>query len=558
MEPNWAFQKKGLSNFKALDDDWGALVYVFGQNSYGELGIGDLEERHVPTKLSYFDNIEISQVAAGNEHTAVLTKTGQVYTFGFNGSGQLGHGNTKSYHLPRLIETLNESKITNIASANGCEHLSWVTSKGEMYMWGFNNYGQLGNGNHNNVTTPALIPDFQGKWVLFVAWSYYHTIIVTDESTENPSPTNKKPEKTYVYSVGRNDSGQLGLEHNNHEFFPKIISSLSSKIVVKAAWGLHHSVFLTHDGLIYSTGFNDNGQLGLGDKILRNTPTLVSSLDSIKVVDIAWGYYHTIWRINNGDVYSFGRNDKGQWGIDEIGSSFLIPVKIKEFEVPTSMSSVFGITSETFKNCKYNDLMKDFIKIPWTKISKIAWGWYHSILLSENGYVFTFGRGNHGQLGHGSKDNISIPKIVSFFQDKKAIDIAGGFYHSIVLVNSRGPKLNSLSYDMKKLISDPSRWDITFKVGKEMFHAHRCIIFARCKELNKHIMKEAEKSDDDFREEIGTNSRNHWIMIIEDIQPKSFHVLLEFLYTGIVQNVQDFDSLVILDVFWLALKYKIK
>lgn len=87
--------------------------------------------------------------------------------------------------------------------------------------------------------------------------------------------------------------------------------------------------------------------------------------------------------------------------------------------------------------------------------------------------MFTFGRGNHGQLGHGSKDNISIPRMLFFFKDKKAIDIAGGFYHSIVLVNSRGPKINSLSFDMKKLLSDPSRSDITFKVDTKMYHAHR-------------------------------------------------------------------------------------
>jgi alpha-tubulin suppressor-like RCC1 family protein len=112
-------RKRGINSFKALDDESGTIVYVFGQNSYGELGIGDLDERHVPTKLSLFDNIDISQVAAGNEHTVVLTKSGQVYTFGFNGSGQLGHGNTKSYHLPRLVETLNDTKIAFIASANG-------------------------------------------------------------------------------------------------------------------------------------------------------------------------------------------------------------------------------------------------------------------------------------------------------------------------------------------------------------------------------------------------------------------------------------------------------
>ena len=112
-------RKRGINSFKVLDDDTGAVVYVFGQNSYGELGIGDLEERHIPTKLSFFDNIDIHQVAAGNEHTAVLAKNGCVYTFGFNGSGQLGHGNVKSYHLPRLLESLSDKQIFLISSANG-------------------------------------------------------------------------------------------------------------------------------------------------------------------------------------------------------------------------------------------------------------------------------------------------------------------------------------------------------------------------------------------------------------------------------------------------------
>ena len=178
MEAFKNVRKRGINSFKVLDDDTGAVVYVFGQNSYGELGIGDLEERHVPTKLSFFDNIDISQVAAGNEHTAVLAKNGQLYTFGFNGSGQLGHGNTKSYHLPRLVESLNDKKLSFISSANGCEHLSIVSQKGEIFVWGYNNYGQLGNGNQVNVTTPTTLEDFKRKWVSFVACSYYHTIFI--------------------------------------------------------------------------------------------------------------------------------------------------------------------------------------------------------------------------------------------------------------------------------------------------------------------------------------------------------------------------------------------
>ena len=161
--------EESYGTFKILDDESNALIYVFGQNSYGELGIGDLEEKHVPTKLSFFNNIEISQIAAGNEHTAVLTKAGEVYTFGFNGSGQLGHGNTKSYHHPKLVEALVDHKIEFIASANGCEHLASVNTKGELFMCGYNNYGQLGNGSQVNETIPSMLPGFKEKSVFFVA-----------------------------------------------------------------------------------------------------------------------------------------------------------------------------------------------------------------------------------------------------------------------------------------------------------------------------------------------------------------------------------------------------
>lgn len=126
--------------------------------------------------------------------------------------------------------------------------------------------------------------------------------------------------------------------------------ALKDMVVVKAACGLHHSVFLTSDGKVYSTGFNDNGQLGLGDNLRRSKPTLVDALKDFKVIDIACGYYHTLARLANGDVYSFGRNDKGQCGIEEGGSSsFLLPVKINEFEVPVSVQNLFSGGGDHYK-----------------------------------------------------------------------------------------------------------------------------------------------------------------------------------------------------------------
>ena len=131
----------------------------------------------------------MKSICAGNEHIAVLTRQGDVYTVGFNGSGQLGHGNQKSIPIPKKIkhfmmtETGNaqsqsnmyqastqsqtsslsrtvvipNTKINFVSSANGCESISFISEKGNLYTCGYNNYGQLGNGTQNNECEPHMI-----------------------------------------------------------------------------------------------------------------------------------------------------------------------------------------------------------------------------------------------------------------------------------------------------------------------------------------------------------------------------------------------------------------
>jgi hypothetical protein len=77
------------------------------------------------------------------------------------------------------------------------------------------------------------------------------------------------------------------------------------------------------------------------------------------------------------------------------------------------------------------------------------------------------------------------------------IDIAGGFYHTIVLVKHKKNKgISQLSSDMKKIINEPSRADITFIVETKPLHAHRCILLARCRLLEEKIRLQARKSDE--------------------------------------------------------------
>ena len=108
---------------------------------------------------------------------------------------------------------------------------------------------------------------------------------------------------------------QLGYSSEILSLVPKPIPDLTGKEVVKAACGLHHSIFLTAEGRLYACGNNENGQLGLRETKSRPTPTMLEDCKSLCFTDISCGYYHTLALTDHGEVFSFGRNDKGQLGI---------------------------------------------------------------------------------------------------------------------------------------------------------------------------------------------------------------------------------------------------
>lgn len=157
-------------------------------------------------------------------------------------------------------------------------------------------------------------------------------------------------------------------------------------------------------------------------------------------------------------------------------------------------------------------------------ITKIACGCYHSIALDENGHVYTFGRGNHGQLGHGNTEDQKIPKEVSGLHDKKVIDIAGGFYHTIVLVKlKKNFGVSKIASDMRKILNEPSRADVTFILeGGKVLHAHRCILLARCRNLEERVRNQGRKSDERDKSKWGINHANHMIFELPNFKLKAF------------------------------------
>ena len=107
----------------------------------------------------------------------------------------------------------------------------------------------------------------------------------------------------------------MGYDSEILSLVPRPIPELVGKGVIQAACGLHHTIFLTTDGKLYACGNNENGQLGLRDSKSRYVPSLIEDCKSLSVIEVACGYYHTMILAEGGDVFTFGRNDKGQLGL---------------------------------------------------------------------------------------------------------------------------------------------------------------------------------------------------------------------------------------------------
>ncbi|MBK5286220.1 MAG: T9SS type A sorting domain-containing protein, partial [Bacteroidia bacterium] len=121
----------------ALKND--GTVWAWGNNSYGQLGIGTTTGTSIPIQVNISNVIKIR---AGDRHTLALKNDGTIWTWGSNSQGQLGDGSTTDRIIPGQVNTLTE--ITEITA--GWSHSLVLKNDGTVWAWGFNGQGQLGDG----------------------------------------------------------------------------------------------------------------------------------------------------------------------------------------------------------------------------------------------------------------------------------------------------------------------------------------------------------------------------------------------------------------------------
>jgi alpha-tubulin suppressor-like RCC1 family protein len=127
-------------------------AYCWGSNSFGRLGDGTTTDRTTPVAVS--GGLTFDAVSAAGSHTCGLTSSGSAYCWGYNYLGELGDGTTTQRTTPVAV---SGGLTFEVVSGGRLRHTCGVTSNGSAYCWGYNGYGQLGDGTTSSSYTPVRV-----------------------------------------------------------------------------------------------------------------------------------------------------------------------------------------------------------------------------------------------------------------------------------------------------------------------------------------------------------------------------------------------------------------
>ncbi|MCT4565099.1 MAG: hypothetical protein N4A68_12415 [Maledivibacter sp.] len=402
----------------ALDDK--GIVWTWGYNGYGQLGDGTTKNSGTPVKVRNLSGVKA--VSSGSNHSIALKEDGTVWTWGNNSDGQLGDGTIANRYIPVKVRGLSGVK----AVSGGYNHSIALKEDGTVWTWGDNNDGQLGDGAATDRSIPAKVSGLSG--VKAVVGGMNHSIALKEDGT--------------VWTWGDNSDGQLGDGTITDRSIPVQVSDLNEVKAVSA--GHYHSIALREDETVWTWGDNSDGQLGNGTTIDRSIPVQISDLSGVKAVSA--GGRHSIALREDGTVWTWGRNNKGQLG-DKNTTDRGVPVQVSSLDGVKAVSGgrnhsialkEYGIVWAWGDN-EYGQLgdgrrtqrstpvqVSDL-----SGVKAVAGGWGHSLGVKEDGTVYTWGINSYGQLGDGTTINRSIPVEESILNGVKAV--AGGVFHSLAL-----------------------------------------------------------------------------------------------------------------------------
>ncbi|KAK6131437.1 hypothetical protein DH2020_034817 [Rehmannia glutinosa] len=311
--------------------------------------------------------LDVHYIACGVRHAVLVTRQGEVFSWGEESGGRLGHGVGKDATQPRLVESLTFCSVDFVAC--GEFHTCAVTMAGELYTWGDGTHyaGLLGHGTDVSHWIPKRISGpLEGLQVAMVTCGPWHTALIT-----------------------RRQGSCLLLEMGLLVFWAmeigKMLRIQGRSILCRCECFVRRKLFTWGDG--------DKNRLGQGDKEPRLKPTCVPALIDYNFHKVACGHSLTVGLTTSGRVFTMG-------------------------------STVYGQLGNPQSDGKLPCLVED--RLAAESVEEISCGAYHVSVLTSKNEVYTWGKGANGRLGHGDIEDRKTPTLVEALKDRHVKFIACG------------------------------------------------------------------------------------------------------------------------------------
>ncbi len=317
-----------------------------GENDYGQVGNGTREKQLSPVKvLSNVETVFLDGMS-GEVHSAAITVNGDLYCWGWNKRGQVGNGTRKDQLRP--IKVLSNVKTFSLNYHNSAA----ITANGDLYCWGENDYGQVGNGTREDQLSPIKVLSNVETFSL----GYGQSTAVTTSGD--------------LYCWGRNEHGEVGNETTENQLNP--VKVLSNVEIISVDY--YNRAAITTNGDLYCWGWNEHGEVGNGTQF-EDQLSPVKVLSNVEMISLGSNNGAAI--TTNGDLYCWGQNDSGGVG-NGTREDQLSPIKV--------LSNVETILMS-------ND---------------------HKAAITTNKDLYCWGWNNHGEVGNGTiRTQLSPVKVLS-------------------------------------------------------------------------------------------------------------------------------------------------
>ena len=317
------YEQAGSSFYKT---NYGT-IYSWGRNDVGQLGLSDLIDRSSPVAVSGITVSKLFHTSNTYETCFAINTSGQLYAWGRNTNGNLGDGTSTNRSSPTLV--VGGYQFVNVFTAGIFATLG-ITNDGSAYTWGLATYGLLGD----NTTTTKSSP------VLVVGGLKWKQILFDNASAVGLTTSGD------AYSWGRNQYGQLGVGDQTDRSSPTAV--IGGHKFIKITGGTSSFYGLTKTGSVYAWGQNAYGNLGNGTTSDKSSPTLVSGNLVFKDIFSNNGGSQFFGLTASGSVYSCGDNNQGRLGVGDTtnrSTPTLVLGGLKVRSVYSNSSSTFFVTT---------------------------------------------------------------------------------------------------------------------------------------------------------------------------------------------------------------------